>query len=77
MATSATRTPGAPGQPPINYFDLTMGYTLTDTQTRLNLTVSNLLSTTPPTVGAFPGNTIQGLYSPLGRLYLLTLGQRF
>ncbi|MES2292318.1 MAG: TonB-dependent receptor [Pseudomonadota bacterium] len=77
VATSATRTPGAPGQPPLNYFDLTMGYTLTDTQTRLSLTVSNLLDTTPPTVGAFPGNTIQGLYSPLGRLYLLTLGQRF
>ena len=28
VATSLTRTPGAPGQPPLNYFDLMVGYTL-------------------------------------------------
>ncbi len=77
VATSATRTPGAPGQPPLNYFDLMVGYTLPYTGTRLNLTVSNLFNPTPPTVGAFPGNTIQSLYSPLGRLYLLSLDQKF
>ena len=54
-----------------------MGYTLPETHTRLNLTVSNLFDMSPATVGAFPGNTIQGLYSPLGRLYLLSLDQRF
>jgi iron complex outermembrane recepter protein len=77
VATSATRTPGAPGQPLTNYFDLTIGYALPDTQTRLNLTVSNLADHTPPTVGAFPGATNQALYSPLGRVYLLTLEHRF
>ena len=77
VASSATRTPGALGQPPLNYFDLTLGYTLADTHSRLSLTVSNLFDTTPPTVGAYPGNTIQSEYSPLGRLYLLTLDQRF
>src|SRR6185437_3984156 len=56
VATSATRTPGAPGQPPINYIDLIIGYSIPDSGTRLNLSVSNLLQTTPPTVGAFPGN---------------------
>src|SRR6185312_3518903 len=77
VATSATRTPGAPGQPPMNYFDLMVGYTLPYTETRLNLTVSNLFAPDPPTVGAYPGNTIQSLYSALGRVYLLTLDQRF
>ena len=77
VATSATRTPGAPGQPIYNYFDLTLGYTLPETRTRLNLTVSNLFDTDPATVGAFIGNTVQNLYSPLGRVYLLTLDQRF
>jgi iron complex outermembrane receptor protein len=77
VATSLTRTPGATGQPPLNYFDLMIGYTLPYTQTRLNLTVSNLFAPDPPTVGGFPGNTIQGLYSPLGRVYLLSLDQRF
>jgi iron complex outermembrane recepter protein len=76
VATSATRTPGAPGQPLINYFDLMVGYGLPDTQTRLNLTVANLFYQRPAQVGAFPGNTIQGLYSPLGRIYLLTLDQK-
>ena len=52
------------------------GYTLTDTQTRLSLTVSNVLDTTPPTLAPFR-HTIQGLYSPLGRIYLLSLDQRF
>ena len=77
VATSATRTPGAPGQPPLNYFDLMVGYTLPYTQTRLNLTVANLFAPHPPTVGAFVGNTIQSLYNPMGRVYLLTLDQRF
>jgi hypothetical protein len=77
VATSATRTPGAPGQPPMNYFDLLVGYTVPDTHTRLNLTVSNLFAPDPPTVGAFVGNTIQSLYNPMGRVYLLTLDQRF
>jgi hypothetical protein len=77
VATSATRTAGAPGQPPMNYIDLMIGYSIPDSQTRLNLSVANLLQTTPPTVGAFPGNTIQSLYSPLGRIYLLTLEHRF
>ena len=77
VATSLTRTPGAPGQPPINYFDLMIGYTLPYTQTRLNLTVSNLFAPNPPTVGAFVGTTVPNLYSPLGRVYLLTLDQRF
>ena len=76
VATSKTRTPGAPGQPPMNYFDLTLGTNLAE-ETRLNLTVANLLATTPPTVGAFPGSTNQALYSPLGRIYLLTLDQKF
>jgi hypothetical protein len=73
---STARTPGAAGQPPINYFDLTIGYAIPDSQTRLNLTVSNLLSTTPPNVGAFPGSTIQSEYSALGRVYLVTLDQK-
>jgi iron complex outermembrane recepter protein len=77
VATSATRTPGAAGQPPMNYFDLTLGYSIPETQTRLNLTVANLWDATPPTVGAFPGSTNQALYSPLGRVYLLTLDQKF
>jgi iron complex outermembrane recepter protein len=76
VTANTTRTPGAAGQPPINYFDLTIGYAIPDSKTRLNLTVSNLLSTTPPTVGAYPGNTIQGEYSALGRVYLLTLDQK-
>ncbi len=76
VASSATRTPGAAGQPNLNYFDLTIGYGFPDTQTHLNLTVSNLLSTTPPTVGAFPGTTNQGEYSALGRVYLVTLDQK-
>jgi hypothetical protein len=76
VATSATRTAGAPGQPLTNYFDLTIGYGIPDSQTRLNLTVSNLTAHTPPTVGAFPGATNQALYSPLGRVYLVTLDQR-
>jgi hypothetical protein len=77
VATSATRTPGAPGQPPMNYFDLMVGYTVPDTHTRLNLTVSNLFAPDPPTVGAFVGSTIQSLYNPMGRVYLLSLDQRF
>jgi iron complex outermembrane recepter protein len=76
VASSATRTPAAAGQPPLNYFDLTIGYAIPTSQTRLSLTVSNLFSTTPPTVGAFPGNTIQSEYSALGRVYLVSLDQK-
>jgi outer membrane receptor protein involved in Fe transport len=76
VASSATRTPAAAGQPPINYLDQMIGYALPNTQTRLNLTVSNLFDTTPPTVGAFPGSTIQSEYSALGRIYLLSLDQK-
>jgi len=76
VASSATRKPAAAGQPNLNYFDLTIGYAIPDSQTRLNLTVANLLSTTPPTVGAFPGSTIQSEYSALGRVYLVTLDQK-
>ena len=61
----------------MNYFDLMIGYTLPYTETRLNLTVANLFAPDPPTVGPFIGSTIQGLYSPLGRIYLLTLDQKF
>ena len=72
----AARTTTIAGQPPLSYFDLTIGYAIPDSQTRLNLTVSNLLSTTPPTVGAFVGTTNQGEYSALGRVYLVTLDQK-
>lgn len=77
VATSATRTAGAPGQPLVNYFDLMIGYAFPDSRTRLNLTVANITDRTPPTVGPFPGSTNQALYSPLGRVYLLTLGLGF
>lgn len=65
------------GQHPLSYFDLNLGYTLKETDTRLSLVVSNLFATDPQEVGGIPGNTIAGLYSPLGRLYLLTLDQKF
>ena len=65
------------GQHPLSYFDLNLGYTLTQTDTRLSLVVSNLFATDPQEVGGIPGNTITGLYSPLGRTYLLTLDQKF
>ena len=76
MTGSTARTTTIAGQPNLNYFDLTIGYAIPDSQTRLNLTVSNLLSTTPPTVGAFIGTTVQSEYSALGRVYLVTLDQK-
>ena len=76
MASTATRTPGAAGQPPLKYFDPIIGYGIPETQTHLNLTVANLFDTTPPTVGAFPAAPSKANTSALGRVYLLTLDQK-
>ncbi|HKD48117.1 MAG TPA: TonB-dependent receptor [Rhizomicrobium sp.] len=65
-----------PGQHPISYFDLTISNTVASTDTRLTLVVSNLFNTSPQEVGGFVGNTDPTLYSPLGRIYLLTLDQK-
>jgi iron complex outermembrane receptor protein len=65
------------GTDSINYFDLTLGYTVPDVGTHLSLVVSNLFDQDPLQVGVNPGTTNTGLYSYLGRTYLMTVEQRF
>ena len=65
------------GPPLANYFDLILGYTLPTTDTRASLVVTNLFAKGPEQVGSFPGLTNTGLYTVLGRTYLLTLDQKF
>jgi iron complex outermembrane recepter protein len=64
------------GTHPISYFDLNLGYTLPQTNTRLDLVVTNLFDAPPQVVGGVPGSTNVSLFSPLGRIYLLSLDQK-
>lgn len=64
------------GTHPISYFDLNLGYTLDQTNTRLSLVVTNLFDAPPQVVGGIPGSTNVGFFSPLGRIYLLSLDQK-
>jgi outer membrane receptor protein involved in Fe transport len=63
------------GQGVFNYFDLVWSYTVPGNDTRFSLVVTNLMDAQPIQVGAIPFSTNVGLYTPLGRTYLLTLDQ--
>jgi outer membrane receptor protein involved in Fe transport len=65
-----------PGQGAANYFDLTLGYSLPDTGSRVSLVVNNLFDRDPSQVGVNPGST-NTLYTVLGRTYLFTYTQSF
>jgi outer membrane receptor protein involved in Fe transport len=74
VTNKATKVPGVDS---INYFDLTLGYTVPDMGTHVSLVISNVLDRDPLQVGVNPGRTNTGLYTEFGRTYLLTLDQKF
>jgi iron complex outermembrane receptor protein len=65
------------GVPLVNYFDAILGYTLPSTDTRFSLVATNIFDKGPPQVGSLAGLTNRGLYTVLGRTYLLTVDQKF
>jgi outer membrane receptor protein involved in Fe transport len=77
--SSVVRNPRTtvPGQGVANYFDLTLGYSLPETESRFSLVVNNLFDRDPSQVGINPGSTNSSLYTVLGRSYLFTYTQGF
>jgi len=66
--------------PSVMYFDLTLGYSIKGTKTKLQLGVQNLADKQPPIF--YQNNTINAdtnveTYDTLGRRYFLTFNQKF